>query len=79
MSDGQFTLEILLEELHIATAGELLNRVRSGKASASELNVARQMLKDNNIELRPNATSPLGKLADELPDAFDVDDQYPTH
>lgn len=79
MDDTNMTLEILLEELHIATAGELLKRVRSGEATASELNVARQMLKDNNIELRPDSTSPLSELADTLPDAFDADEQYPTH
>lgn len=77
--DTNITLELLLEELHIATTGELLKRVRSGTATASELNVARQMLKDNNIELRPNPLSPLGQLADELPDAFDPDEQYTAH
>ncbi|AHI29716.1 hypothetical protein [Marinobacter similis] len=72
-------LESLLADLHLAITEQLLERVKTGVATASELNVARQMLKDNNIELRPNATSPLGKLADALPDAFDVDDQYPRH
>lgn len=77
--DTQLTLELLLEELHISTVQQLLERVRSGNATAAELSVARQMLKDNNMELRPNATSPLQQLADELPEAFDQDEFFPTH
>lgn len=39
----------LLEQLHNAVAGELLQRVQNGEASAADLGAAIKMLKDNNI------------------------------
>ncbi len=42
-----------LELLHENLAVELLNKVKSGEATASEMNVARQFLKDNGIEGLP--------------------------
>ena len=60
-------LNEILEQLHIETAQELLTKVRSGTAKASDLNVARQFLKDNGIEGFPIDNSPLKALADELP------------
>ena len=56
-----------LDTLHTELAQELLDKVRSGKAKASELNVARQFLKDNGIEGLPVDNSPLKELVDELP------------
>ena len=56
-----------LELLHNELAEELLNKVRSGEAKASELNVARQFLKDNGIEGLPVDNSPLKSLVEELP------------
>ena len=56
-----------LELLHNELAEELLNKVRSGEASASELNVCRQFLKDNGIEGLPVDNSPLKSLVEELP------------
>ena len=44
-------VDSLLQELHIASIELLLERVKSGEATASELSVARQLLKDNNIEI----------------------------
>lgn len=40
----------LQSKLHLRLAEDLLRRVESGEASAAELNVARQFLKDNGIE-----------------------------
>tara|TARA_Y100001937_G_scaffold66817_1_gene91358 strand:+ start:105 stop:329 length:225 start_codon:yes stop_codon:yes gene_type:complete len=60
-------LQKLLDELHTDLAQELLDKVRSGKAKASELNVARQFLKDNGIEGLPVDNTPLKELVDELP------------
>lgn len=57
----------LLEQLFDATTEALLERVLSGEASASDLNVARQMLKDNGIEAIPTATNHLGALVNSLP------------
>ena len=49
-------LQKLLDQLHTELAQELLDKVRSGEAKASELNVARQFLKDNGIEGLPVIT-----------------------
>ena len=39
-----------LKELHDVLTQQLLDRVKSKDAKASDLNVARQFLKDNGIE-----------------------------
>ena len=57
----------LLEVLFTDTIEALLARVRSGEATASDLNVARQLLKDNGIEAIATPTNPLGSLAASLP------------
>ena len=56
-----------LKELHEVLATELLKRVKDPEAKASDLNVARQFLKDNGIEAIPTDNSPLKALVDELP------------
>lgn len=57
----------VLESLHKELTDALLKKVRSGEATAADLAVARQFLKDNNIDAIPNEGSGLGKLAAELP------------
>ena len=59
-----------LKELHEVLAEKLLEKVKSSDATASELNVARQFLRDNGIDAVPTEGSPLQRLAEELP--FDV-------
>ena len=56
-----------LKELHEVLATELLKRVKDPEAKSADLNVARQFLKDNNIDAVPVDNSPLKKLLDELP------------
>jgi len=56
-----------LKELHEVLTQQLLDRVKSEDAKASDLNVARQFLKDNGIEALPVDNSPLKSLVDELP------------
>lgn len=56
-----------LKELHEVLATELLKRVKDTDAKSSDLNVARQFLKDNNIDAVPVEDSPLKKLMEELP------------
>ena len=48
-----------LKELHGVLAEQLLKRVKDPEAKASDLNVARQFLKDNGIEAIPVDNSPL--------------------
>jgi hypothetical protein len=56
-----------LIELHKVLAEKLLEKVRDPECKASDLNVARQFLKDNNIDAIPVDNSPLKNLMDELP------------
>ena len=57
----------ILDDLHSELAATLLDKVRSGTAKASDLNVARQFLTDNGIAGVPVENSPLKNLVDELP------------
>lgn len=56
-----------LEELHASLATVLAQRVKSDGVTASDLNVARQFLKDNHIDALATKDNPLGKLIDSLP------------
>jgi len=58
----------LLETLHTVLIQELLDKVRSGEAKPGDLNVARQLLKDNGIECIPTANNPMEDLMSNLPD-----------
>ena len=66
-----------LKELHGVLAEQLLKRVEDPEAKASDLNVARQFLKDNGIEAIPVDNSPLKALVDELP--FDTEEDRVLH
>lgn len=63
----------LMELLHRTLAENLLARVQDPEAKASDLNVARQFLKDNNVEGLAVDDSPLAALAKTLP-VFSDDD-----
>lgn len=60
-----------LEELHEVLVKELLERIKSGSATPADLNVARSILKDNQIDCIAVPESPLAKLALSMP--FDDD------
>ena len=62
-----------LELLHSELTNKLLEKVRDEDCKSSDLNVARQFLKDNGIEALPVDNSPLKSLVDELP--FNSDDE----
>ena len=55
-----------LKELHGVLAEELLKRVKDPEAKSSDLNVARQFLRDNGIDAVPTNESPLSKLIEEV-------------
>jgi hypothetical protein len=60
-----------MDDLHAAVTQDLLLRVRSGEATASELSVAVKFLKDNGASLDViMAESPMASLLEDLP--FDV-------
>jgi len=56
-----------LTELHNLLAEKLLDKVKDPDCKSADLNVARQFLKDNNIDAVPVDGSPLEKLIEELP------------
>ena len=56
-----------LKELHAVLAEKLLKLVKDPDVKSSELNVARQFLRDNNIDCVPVEGSSLQRLAEELP------------
>ena len=58
----------LLQNLHTVLIENLLDKVKSGEAKAGDLNVARQLLKDNGIECIPTANNPMEDLMSNLPD-----------
>ncbi|NDG52488.1 MAG: hypothetical protein EBY39_05625 [Flavobacteriia bacterium] len=58
----------ILEELHESVAKELLAKVKSGEATASELSVATKFLKDNGaVNEVITAESPMANLLEALP------------
>jgi hypothetical protein len=63
----------LMEKLHSMLANTLLSKISDPDVKASDLNVARQFLKDNGIEALAAEGSPLADLVATLPDFNDED------
>ena len=59
--------------LHKTPAENLLLRIQDPEAKSSDLNVARQFLKDNGIDAVPVEGAPLSDLVATLPDFSDAD------
>lgn len=66
--------ENTLSSLHGAVAELLLQKVRSGEASAAELSTAIKFLKDNGIDCVGKENPDIGSLADAMQFPVDVDD-----
>ena len=62
----------LLGEIQLSLAEEILKRIKAGTATAADLQVARGLLRDNNIQCIPKANPGLMRLAETLP--FDGDE-----
>ena len=56
-----------LSNLFDLVCDDLTGRIGSGEATSTDLNVARQMLKDNGITSTPREASPLANLTNSLP------------
>ena len=56
-----------LKDLHAILAEKLLEKIKDPDCKASDMNVARQFLKDNGIDAVPVDNSPLHNLMKELP------------
>jgi hypothetical protein len=67
-------LKEIMEKLHKCLAENLLTRVLDPETKASDLNVARQFLKDNHIEGLPVDGSPLSDLVKTLPNFAEDED-----
>lgn len=58
----------ILDELHDSVAKDLLQKVKSGEATASELSVAVKFLKDNGaVNEVITSESPMANLLESLP------------
>ena len=58
----------LLENLQTVLIQELLGKIKCGEAKPGDLNVARQLLKDNGIECIPTENNKMDDLMKNLPD-----------
>ena len=58
----------VLADLHMGLALLLKERMDEGVITASELNVLRQFLKDNNISAQAVEGTPFGDLVSSIPD-----------
>ncbi len=67
MSNHKKATQEQLENLHGALAQALAEKVKSDSATAADLAVARQFLKDNGIDAVATTGNGLGKLAESLP------------
>ena len=67
----------LLEDLHSALVSTLLDKIKSGEATAADLGVARQLLKDNGIDAAATNDQPILKLHESLP--FDPAEDEPKY
>jgi len=56
-----------LGELHGLLARTLAEHIKSGEATPATLNVARQFLRDNNIECDGTINEDITRLTQELP------------
>jgi len=54
--------EDLMDILHGLTANTLIAKLKTGKASAQEINAAIKFLKDNNIQAEPSSSKVLQEL-----------------
>tara|TARA_R100000353_G_scaffold125904_1_gene89389 strand:- start:101 stop:328 length:228 start_codon:yes stop_codon:yes gene_type:complete len=62
----------VLADVHELLAQWCLERLREGDATAADLNIIRQFLKDNQISAQPVEETSFGELAKALPDIENV-------
>lgn len=68
----------VLKDLHSLLCDELVRRIRAGEATPSDLNVARQVLKDNCIDQAALEGTPILRLAQSLPFDSEVERKFGT-
>lgn len=70
MSDPKADKLNILQDILI---DEFIERIKSGEAQASDLNAARQLLKDNGIHASMKADNPMAELIKVLPFTDETD------
>ena len=71
-------IDTLLAMMHEGLASSLLQKIEDGEATAADLAVARQFLKDNGVTAVPSpGQNALGDLAETLP--FKPGDEDPDY
>ena len=72
--------EDVLAALHGAMAEAMAKKLKDGTATASDLSVIRQFLKDNGINSDPTSDPKTKRLSDMLPtDLDDLEGDSPTY
>ncbi len=66
-----------MDDLFTATYEALLQKIKSGEASAAELQVAVKLLKDNGIQAEADGENGLRELLGALPTFEDADEDDP--
>jgi hypothetical protein len=64
---AEIGMKELLDKMHRMLGQSLVAKLDAGEMTASELNVARQFLKDNGIQAVITPDNPLGHLTARLP------------
>jgi|LakMenE01Jun11ns_1017448.scaffolds.fasta_scaffold9950809_8 hypothetical protein len=57
----------LMAKLHQLLTQNLIDKIESGEATAADLGVARQLLKDNGVNATPSQGTPILRLSQALP------------
>lgn len=71
--------EELLADLHGKLADSMARKLAGDDATASDLNVIRQFLKDNGVNSDGVANPKLKALSDDLPDDLDGSNVHPLY
>lgn len=66
MAKAKKEIGSVLEDMHVALAEDLLKRIKNGTATAADLGVARQFLRDNNIDANFKNHAPLQELTEQV-------------
>jgi hypothetical protein len=56
-----------MAKLHQLLTQNLIDKIESGEATAADLGVARQLLKDNGVNATPSQGTPILRLSQALP------------
>lgn len=75
MADKNERLDLLAS----LTVEALIAKIKSGEVTAADLNVARQLLKDNNVQFGEPKQGPLKALTDALPFTSADDEVDPSY